>query len=83
MAKKHRDKKGVDELINALILEGLPNLEVLARVRAKFPGRRTRPEQVRVKRGQMRTRHKDKHIPTSVEARRLLKAKRGEGGSRR
>jgi len=83
MANKRRGKPRVGALIN---LWGLPNLAVLAEVRAVFPEHRTCPEQVRFKRCQMRALHNNKggkYGPTSVEARRAQHTKRGEGGSMR
>ena len=75
MPDKPRGQPRLYKRMQALILQGLPNLEVLRIVRLEFPQHRPSPEQVRFERGNARRRHKDKHVPTSVEARRAWQAK--------
>jgi len=75
MPDKPRGEPRLYKRMQALILQGLPNLEVLRIVRLEFPQHRPGAVQVRFERGKARRRHKDKHIPTSVEARRAWKAK--------
>lgn len=79
MGNKHRGVPRIYQRMNELILQGLPNLEVLARVRAEFPDDHPSAEQVRFQRGSVRRRHKDRYIPSSVEARRRQKGVRPIG----
>jgi hypothetical protein len=79
MGNKGRDEPRIYKRIDALILLGLPNLEVWAKVRSEFADARTTKEQVRRRREQLRARFANiggKSVPSSVEARRRQKAKR-------
>ena len=78
MPDKPRGQPRLYKRMQALILQDLPNLEVLRIVRLEFPQHRPSPEQVRFERGNMRRRHKDKNVPTSVEARRAWQVKRSK-----
>jgi len=75
MPDKPRGEPRLYKRMQALILQGLPNPEVLRIVRLEFPQHRPSPVQVRFERGNVRRRHKDKRVPTSVEARHAWQAK--------
>ena len=68
MGNKHPGEPRVYQRIDALIRQGLPNLDVLGVIRKEFPQHRTSPEQIRYRRQILRGRFKD--VPSSVEARR-------------
>ncbi|MEM7470978.1 MAG: hypothetical protein AAF340_06445 [Pseudomonadota bacterium] len=63
--------QGVGDLAMKLIKEGLPNQEVLARVRKEFPDASTTMDSVSWYRSAMRRAGED--VPTSIEAKRLAK----------
>jgi hypothetical protein len=67
MANKHRGEPRMRKLMKKLIREGLCNQEVLAAIRHEFPQHKTRAEQVRACRSELR--RWDQNVLTSVEAR--------------
>lgn len=75
MGNKHRGEPRIYKRIHELILQGLPNEEVLHRIRKEFKSR-TSAEQVRFERSNLRRRLKGKKtVLAAVAARRLWKAR--------